>query len=157
MIPSRADISLPALDATVKPLLWFKEWRNESIPGEKVWLKRQRFGRSVQPSYGHSFASYWPRFGATHPEYFSMSPDGVRGFTGSARPRPDHAHMCVSDPGLVKQIVEDWKAKGSPEFLNVCENDGWAGCACEPLPARRGTCPTRTMPCRSTSGSTRLQ
>ena len=50
---------------------------------------------------------------------------------GGLRIRPDHAHMCVSDPGLVKQIIEDWKAKGAPEFLNVCENDGWAACVCD--------------------------
>jgi hypothetical protein len=131
VIPSHTTVSLPALDATVKPLLWFKEWRNESIPGEKVWLKRQRFGRSVQPSYGHSFGDYWARFGKTHPEYFGMFPDGVRG-AGKAAVAGDYdIHMCVSEPGLVTQIIEDWKAKGSPEFLNVCENDGWAGCACE--------------------------
>ena len=33
-------------------------------------------------------------------------------------------------PALTTQIIEDWKAKGAPQFLNVCENDGWAGCAC---------------------------
>jgi hypothetical protein len=38
--------------------------------------------------------------------------------------------MCVSEPGLVRQIIADWREKGAPEFLNVCENDGWAGCAC---------------------------
>jgi hypothetical protein len=38
--------------------------------------------------------------------------------------------MCVSEPGLVRQVVADWQERGAPEFLNVCENDGWAGCAC---------------------------
>ena len=45
-------------------------------------------------------------------------------------PDPEWVHMCVSQPALAAQIIADWKAKGAPRFLNVCENDGWAGCAC---------------------------
>ena len=95
-----------------------------------MWLKRQRFGRSIQPQYGHSFGTYWPRFSQAHPEYFAMLPDGTRGMDPKDDSGPEWVHMCVSESGLVKQILADWKAKGAPEFLNVCENDGWAGCAC---------------------------
>ena len=130
VIPRQRNLSLAPADGSVKPRLWFKQWRGGSTTGERVWLKRQRFGRSVQPQYGHSFGAYWPRFGQTHPEYFAMLPDGARGLDPTADPGPEWVHMCVSEPGLVKQILADWTAKGSPEFLNVCENDGWAGCAC---------------------------
>ena len=130
VIPVRTSISIPVLNASVKPLLWFKEWRGGASRGERVWLKRQRFGRSIQPQYGHSFGSYWPRFGTTHPEYFCMLPDGTRRMDPTQDQGPEWVHMCVSEPGLVGQIIADWKAKGTPEFLNVCENDGWAGCAC---------------------------
>jgi hypothetical protein len=130
VIPHTADFSLAPADATVTPRLWFKQWRGGSSVGERVWLKRQRFGRSVQPSYGHSFGKYWPRFGATHPEFFAMLPDGTRRPDPHGEPGPDWMHMCVSEPGLWKQIIADWKAHGSREFLNVCEDDGWAGCAC---------------------------
>jgi hypothetical protein len=110
--------------------LWFKEWRGGSTPGERVWLKRQRFGRSIQPSYGHSFGEYWAKFGQTHPEYFAMLPDGTRRLDPAADAGPEWVHMCVSQPGLAGQIIANWKASGAPRFLNVCENDGWAGCAC---------------------------
>lgn len=130
VIPHHRDLSLAPADASVTPKLWFKQWRGASSTGERVWLKRQRFGRSVRPSYGHSFGKYWPRFGATHPEYFAMLPDGSRRLDPTSEPGPDWVHMCVSEPGLWKQIIADWKARGTPEFLNVCENDGWAGCAC---------------------------
>jgi hypothetical protein len=131
VIPQRKGISLTPADATVRPLLWFKQWRGGRTQGERVWLKRQRFGRSVQPAYGHSFGNYWPRFGAAHPEYFAMLPDGTRRLDPYAEPGPEWVHMCVSEPGLWKQIIADWTARGAPEFLNVCEDDGWAGCACE--------------------------
>jgi hypothetical protein len=130
VIPKNRDLSLAPPDASVTPKLWFKQWRGGSSPGERVWLKRQRFGRSVQPSYGHSFGKYWPRFGEAHPEYFAMLPDGTRRLDPTSEPGPDWVHMCVSAPGLWKQIISDWKARGTPEFLNVCEDDGWGGCAC---------------------------
>ncbi len=130
VIPAQKNLTLTPAAGEFKPLLWFKQWRSGSSAGEKIWLKRQRFGRSIQPSYGHSFGNYWPRFGTTHPEYFAMLPDGTRREDPTTEPGPEWLHMCVSEPGLVTQIISDWKAKGAKEFLNVCENDGWAGCAC---------------------------
>jgi hypothetical protein len=131
VIPRRTDISLTPADAAVKPLLLFKEWRGGKSPGERIWLKRQRFGRSVQPQYGHSFGTYWPEFNKTHPEYFSMLPDGTRRLDPSSDQDLEYVHTCVSEPGLVTQIIQKWKDRGTPEFLNVCENDGWAGCTCD--------------------------
>ncbi len=130
VIPRRKDLAFAPADASVAPLLWFKQWRGGSSEGERVWLKRQRFGRSIQPRYGHSFGTYWPGFGQTHPEFFNMLPDGTRRLDPNQDPGPEWVHMCVSQPALVTQIIADWKDKGAPEFLNVCENDGWAGCAC---------------------------
>jgi hypothetical protein len=130
VIPQRRNLSLAPADTTVTPLLWFKHWRSGKSRGELVWLKRQRFGRSIQPQYGHSFGQYWPRFGQAHPEYFAMLPDGTRGPDPTQDPGPEYIHMCVSEPSLTKQIIADWKDRGTPRFLNVCENDGWAGCAC---------------------------
>jgi hypothetical protein len=130
VIPKSMNLSLAPPDAKIEPLLWFKEWRHGKNTGEDVWLRRQRFGRTLRPGYGHSFGKYWERFGKTHPEYFAMLPDGTRRLDPTSD-GPEYEHMCVSEPGLVKQIIADWKAKGSPRFINVCENDGWAGCACE--------------------------
>ena len=130
VIPRRKNLSLAPPDATVQPQLWFKHWRSGKSHGELVWLKRQRFGRSLQPQYGHSFGQYWARFGQAHPEYFAMLPDGARRPDPTQDANPEYQHMCVTSTGLVSQIITDWKARGAPRFLNVCENDGWAGCAC---------------------------
>jgi hypothetical protein len=124
VIPHRETISFDPPDATVQPLLWFKLWRGGRSEGEKIWLKRQRFGRSMQPKYGHSFGDYWARFNQTHPEYFSMLPDGTRRLDPDAEGDTQYVHMCVSEPGLVKKIIADWKTRGTEEYLNMCENKG---------------------------------
>ncbi len=130
VIPHRDNLALAPAEGIVRPRLWFKEWRGGSSESERIWLKRQRFGRSIQPSYGHSFGKYWERFGQTHPEFFNMLPDGTRRLDPTGEGGPEWVHMCVSEPGLARQIIADWRERGAPEFLNVCENDGWAGCAC---------------------------
>ncbi|HEV7926217.1 MAG TPA: DUF4838 domain-containing protein [Verrucomicrobiae bacterium] len=130
VIPHRDNLALAPAEGIVQPRLWFKEWRGGSSEGERIWLKRQRFGRSIQPQYGHSFGKYWERFGQTHPEYFTMLPDGTRRMDPTGDGEAEYVHMCVSEPGLARQIIADWRERGAPEFLNVCENDGWAGCAC---------------------------
>ena len=130
VIPRTQSLLISPRDAVVQPRLWFKQWREPATLGDRIWLKRQRFGRSIRPHYGHSFGEYWSRFGQTHPEYFSMTPDGKRGLDPTTDNDPTYIHMCVSQPALAAQIIEDWKAKGAPKFLNVCENDGWAGCDC---------------------------
>jgi hypothetical protein len=154
VIPAQKDLTLPSLSASVRPLLWFKEWRTglenqcggelvgtladysseakyqHYIQDENQWLRRQRFGRSVQLSYGHAFSDWWEKYGTTHPEYFRMLPNGKRGTESTDRDDFQYISMCVSQPALWKKMVEDWKARGAPEFINVCENDGWAGCAC---------------------------
>ena len=99
VIPSRKNLSIAPADASVKPLLWFKHWREGSTKGERVWLKRQRFGRSIQPQYGHSFGTYWPRFSQAHPEYFAMLPDGTRGMD----PKDDSGPEC-------ERVEGDWSS-----------------------------------------------
>ncbi|MGO8697278.1 MAG: DUF4838 domain-containing protein [Limisphaerales bacterium] len=130
VIPRTNTIELSLSNSVVQPLLWFKQWRGGESPGERVWLKRQRFGRSIHPQYGHSFGEYWTRFGKTHPEYFAMMPDGTRRLDPTGDGALDYVHVCVSQPGLAAQVIADWKVRGAPRFLNVCEDDGWAGCAC---------------------------
>jgi len=89
-----------------------------------VWLRRQRFARGVSFEYGHAYTKYWDRFGATHPEYFALRPDGVR---APATKRSELVQMCVSTPALHQQIIEDWqiqrKNSSSLPWINGAEND----------------------------------
>jgi len=91
-----------------------------------VWLRRMRMGTSNYLQFGHAFTSWWEKYGETHPEYFALN---GKGFRGPVEPsKPDRVKMCVSNPGLVKQIVQNWleRRKDNPNArtLNVCVNDG---------------------------------
>jgi len=125
-----------------KPDLNNREIRYSTCEGY-VWSNRMRMGMHVYPNYGHAFALYWDRFSKTHPEYFAMRKDGKRLpvgreavgenaqlFTGRATQK---IAMCVTSQELVNQVVADWCAKGTNEFINICENDanGKDVCHCE--------------------------
>ena len=104
----------------------------ESAAGEKenrIFRLRMRHGRSGEKiSYGHAFVKWVDRFGKTHPEYFGLNPYGTRGV-------PEHqkkyAKLCLSNPAVIDQIVEDWVKAGKRKYLNICPNDGTPGfCRC---------------------------
>ena len=93
----------------------------------QLWLKKQRQGRSISYGYGHAFTRWWAMYGKTNPEYFALL-NGVR----KPRKAPDRVKMCVSNPDLVRKIVDLWKAKKPrPSYINVCENDSGDYCQCD--------------------------
>ena len=126
---------------------WIPELKIRCIRGAngkgdmRIWQKRMRHGRHDQPKYGHAFLDYWKRFGKTHPEYFAMRKDGIRGpvslpggastnvaaYNGKAEAA---VAMCVTSEALIRQIMADWDKKS--EYINLCENDalGEDSCHC---------------------------
>ncbi|HEX4149482.1 MAG TPA: DUF4838 domain-containing protein [Pirellulales bacterium] len=114
----------PALGFTAKA---FDEFSHE----QAVYLRRHRMGRSYPLGNHHAFEDWWKRYGQEHPDWFQLREDGQR---GPAKPR-SHYSMCVSNPGLQRQIVANWQASreaGStaPSFVNACENDTLGRCSC---------------------------
>lgn len=100
-----------------------------------VWLRRQRFSRSANFSYGHGYTKYWERFHRTNPEFFAMRHDGKREPFNPKR--PNLVQLCVSEPKLHQQIIADWleqRAKDpSRPWINGKENDKTAmdpACQC---------------------------
>jgi hypothetical protein len=91
-----------------------------------IWLRRMRMGASNYLQFGHAFTTWWERYGETHPEYFALNGEGFRGPVVPSK--PDRVKMCVSNPGLVQQIVQNWleqrKKNPGAKTLNVCVNDG---------------------------------
>jgi hypothetical protein len=81
----------------------------------------------------HSFKSYWRRFGTSHPEFFNLLPDGTRrSDPTSYGGNPRNISMCVSEPALWKQIVEQWKRTRTPgdPCIKLGENDNPGKCTC---------------------------
>jgi hypothetical protein len=107
---------------------------------QTIFLRRQRLGRSQRMSYGHAFTNWWEKYGKEHPEWFQL----VKGKRGPTKPGARYA-MCVSDPGLHREIVAQWKAKGAPNFLNAVENDILGMCECENCRAWDGPAPADAM------------
>ena len=104
----------------------YKSYQEKSDCETKLWLKKQRQGKSISYGYGHAFTQWWQKYGKTNPEYFAM-------VKGERKPQeaPDRIKMCVSNPALVKKIVDLWKAKKPrPNHINVCENDSEGFCEC---------------------------
>ena len=76
--------------------------------------------------YGHAFLDWYDRFAKTHPEYLALDEAGNRGNAEN----PSRTMLCVSNEGVVDQILADWRAAGRPKYLNACENDGGGLCRC---------------------------
>ncbi len=142
VVPETATITIPETELTFEPqmqqrmlrsametfaktgaaeLMSEEEFAKVRID-ERVWLRRQRMGWPKYIHHGHAFGGYWERFGETHPEYFNLLPNGKR----EPLVHPKYISMCVSQPALWQQMVDDWKAKRDENpgaFLNVA----WRG------------------------------
>lgn len=161
--PRRGSITIGPLDETVLPRyqqrqlrpslglkgftegderLGFSEAQREKYATDQsVFLRRHRMGQSANTYFanrkfgsGHAFHGWWEKYGAEHPEWFQMNPDGTRGPGDPEKPRK--VSMCVSNPELAKQVVALWaeeraKHPGEPLSLGVGESDGSAMCVCE--------------------------
>lgn len=109
----------------------------EGVPEQRQWLMRQKFLRIDPVVTGHSYTNYWRDYKDTHPEIFSLLPNGKR------EPLPgqgDNGHymtMCVSSPKLLELKIERWKNRVDPldgnideGYINVYENDITGRCTC---------------------------
>ena len=152
VIPKHELVSIPNANTVISPLLIQKQWRAGAeyggVPnggyygfstqekfeafskGQYTWLRRQRFFQNPTMAYGHSFTKYYNDYYKTHPEYFAQLPDGKRRLDPNGSKQADMIAMCVSQPALWNQIVENWKSAGKSEFINLCENDTPGSCVC---------------------------
>ena len=95
--------------------------------------RRHGYAQNRPFPYRHAFTKYFDMYFADHPEFFGMSPSGVRG--GGIRDKEKehkHAKFCLSNPDLPDFLVARWKEGPSQRYFNICPNDGTLGyCYCE--------------------------
>ena len=104
-----------------------KEMSDHAI-ADGEWRYRHRLFSPDPPSYGHAFTKWQARFRDTHPEYLALDDNGKR---VQEAQYDAWIKLCVSNEGVVDQIIADWKAAGCPHYINVCENDGGGFCRCK--------------------------
>ena len=111
-VPAARDLSVNKLYLTAKPQYDTRSFFYSRIKGDpdvkpeegNIWLRRMRFGGSVgSPIANHSFNSWVKRFAKTHPEYLALQADGTR----KTSENPGGGHVCLSNPDVFKQTVED--------------------------------------------------
>ena len=157
VIPRRTSLTLPAKARRAAEPLISRKWSGTGKGGDKtlgfaskdvreryfaaqrLYLCRHRVGHRRYIASGHSFGHWWKRYGKEHPEYFNLLSTGRREpLYGNGQ----GVTMCVSEPGVWKQKVAEWKAQlpgcrkkaGTPDewlpWINCCENDYAGLCTC---------------------------
>ena len=146
-VPRRATIAVEPLDIRARPALEKRELRIHLRRGHeeqgvaplldadalkrveaeaRQWLQRHRMGGRSRLRFGHAFGDWWDRYHEAHPEYFAVPPAGVK----QPYPNPGRVKLCVSNPAVAGQILDEWRAAGRPDNWNVCPNDSRGFCTC---------------------------
>jgi hypothetical protein len=111
-----------------------------------------RIGGNANTQGTHSYGGWYEQYGKTHPEWFSLRPDGTR------LQKPPREQLCFSNPELISAVIADRvdKFKNNPKinYVSISPEDGSADnfpCMCEncrkldpvngPLISVRGTVP----------------
>ena len=102
---------------------------------QRRFLLRHGFGSVENMNYTHNFSDYWRRFGKSRPEFFAMVNPGVRSLLKGDGVRGAQTPLCLSNPTLHKQVVDDFEARAPAvsavrPFLSVCLNDTPEMCIC---------------------------
>ena len=98
------------------------------------WMRRLRHQRRKHFPFGHAFTDWNRRFAETRPELLALDEKGNRGYPGENERDSSRARwikLCVSNPAVADQIIADWCANGTNEYINVCPNDAHGFCRCE--------------------------
>ena len=125
-----------AVNATLPEGLWTtRAIAERQHADQERWRDRMREISFDRFAYGHAFTDWQDRYLDTHPEYLGMDPKyGIKekGYRGLPPRLASRFKFCLSNPDVPDLIIDDWKKRGAPKYLNVCPNDGTPGfCQCE--------------------------
>ena len=149
VVPDTPNVSAPVggRPLTQKPVLIKRQirhiykgtfdipWLNRTVLAELAaretrWLQRMRMGQHNTPPWGQAFGRWWNEYGAQHPEWFALNPDGQRG--PFSKDKPDRVKMCVSNAGLWQAVADEHHINSHNSFgLSAAEDDSnWGFCTC---------------------------
>lgn len=154
-VPEHSTIAIEPLDIRSRPTLEKRQLRLDVGRRHKVegvpqllddkaarllerearqWLDRHMMGGRSSFGFGHAFGKWWDRYHEDHPDYFAVPPEGVK----QPSPHAERVKLCVSNPAVADQIIEEWRAAGRPDNWNVCPNDSRRFCTCDKCRALDG-------------------
>src|SRR5581483_1083888 len=88
--------------------------------GAEDWLERMNMGHRFPFEFGHSFGGWWEKYGAAHPEFFALQPNGSR------VQHPPRERLCESEPKLWDQVAANaiaaFDADPNLRMFSICEN-----------------------------------
>ncbi|MFA5688740.1 MAG: DUF4838 domain-containing protein [Kiritimatiellales bacterium] len=152
-IPENTNVVITVRDFTCLPQLELRSFRNSNIrkldknakiPGRDgrphvdtppelyqklsaemdVWLRYHRIGSRCDVTFGHAFTDWWDRYGETNPDLFALPPSGA----SQPFPARDRVKLRVGNPEVDEMILKEWLDAGSPQWYNICPNDGGGFC-----------------------------
>ena len=101
---------------------------NASLPN---WFEWQRLGGKMGLVGGHAFGHMWKKYGAEHPDWFAMQPNGSRDLSKLS---PERARLCKSNLALIDALAGEKIAeldRNGGKSVSLCPNDGGAATFCQ--------------------------
>lgn len=95
------------------------------------WFRRQKLGGSFRLLYTHAYDDFYERYGAPHPEWFALQPNGTR------KQAPERVRLCKSNHELTDEIARNVLIEAGTthaDSVSISPNDGGAEnmfCMCE--------------------------
>ncbi len=84
-----------------------------------LWAEGHGVGRRGVVRFGHAFGHWWAKYSKDHPDYFA--------YLGKIKQpylKPSSVKLRLSNPAVIEAIAQEYIEAGSPNFYNVCPNDG---------------------------------
>lgn len=159
VVPRRSTVALPPLDRKFQPPLGRRKIRNSianvkfvegmgRVPTDPAqhkrmieesgkWLQRMRMGSRLEISAGHAFTDWYQKYYQDHPDYFALHLTGTRAWGGPGLGDLKYVKLCVSNPAVLAQWIEDVKAALAKDPARQCfsasPNDGYytGHCTCD--------------------------
>lgn len=104
--------------------------KNVDAKGNQTMWQWHGMGARGGFSWGHAFGHFWTRYGAKHPEYFALQPEGSRDQSLS----PDRPRLCLGNPAAADAAARDilafFAANPKAGSRSICLNDGGATSFC---------------------------
>ncbi|MDD5707362.1 MAG: DUF4838 domain-containing protein [Kiritimatiellae bacterium] len=101
IVPAMATVAVPETDFTDAPFL---QLRAGGVSASAApWHPCLRTGGSSRLFVCHTTFLWQQYFSASHPEYFTMRPDGARTTLQKDGTRKTSGHLCYSEPGVLTQ------------------------------------------------------